>query len=197
MERRAWKEALHLLRSALYPRRSPRALPSALSTFPAKAPSSCSKMPNRLNLVRTGDFIAVMEVCMKTAVVIPARYASSRLPGKPLLKATGKYLIQHVYERACQSRAGTVLVATDDERILQAVHSFGGKAVMTRPDHQSGTDRIAEVAQSLDADIIVNLQGDEPTIDPLTLDMLPHMLKLDPAADVATVAAPITSMEQW
>jgi len=134
---------------------------------------------------------------MKTAVVIPARYASSRLPGKPLLKATGKYLIQHVYERACQSRAGTVLVATDDERILQAVHSFGGKAVMTRPDHQSGTDRIAEVAQSLDADIIVNLQGDEPTIDPLTLDMLPHMLKLDPAADVATVAAPITSMEQW
>src|SRR5467141_985644 len=104
-----------------------------------------------------------MEVPMKTAIIIPARYASSRLPGKPLLRQTGKYLVQHVYERACESRrASEVIVATDDPRILAAVHSFGGRAVMTRRDHPSGTDRVAEVVRGLDADVIVNLQGDEP-----------------------------------
>ena len=80
---------------------------------------------------------------MKTAIIIPARYASSRLPGKPLLRETGKYLIQHVYERACESAADMVIVATDDERILRAVESFGGHAAMTRADHRSGTDRVA------------------------------------------------------
>jgi 3-deoxy-manno-octulosonate cytidylyltransferase (CMP-KDO synthetase) len=134
---------------------------------------------------------------MKTAIVIPARFASSRLPGKPLLKATGKFLIQHVYEQACQSSAAAVLVATDDERILNAVRSFGGVAVMTRGDHPSGTDRIAEVAAHLDADVIVNLQGDEPLIAPATLDMLPSLLERDADADVATLAVPITSREQW
>src|SRR5439155_1303248 len=84
---------------------------------------------------------------MRTAIVIPARYASSRLPGKPLLRATGKYLIQHVYERACQARADLVLVATDDPRIASAVESFGGQVVLTRRDHPSGTDRVAEVAR--------------------------------------------------
>src|SRR5712671_2478243 len=103
---------------------------------------------------------------MKTAIIIPARYASSRLPGKPLLRETGKYLIQHVYEQAVASQAETVVVATDDERILAAVKSFGGRAVMTRSEHPSGTDRIAEVAEALDAEIIVNLQGDEPLIPP-------------------------------
>src|SRR5207302_10932122 len=78
---------------------------------------------------------------MKTAIVIPARYASSRLPGKPLLRQTGKYLVQHVYERACQAKcASTVLVATDDTRIVAAVESFGGRVLMTRRDHPSGTD---------------------------------------------------------
>jgi 3-deoxy-manno-octulosonate cytidylyltransferase (CMP-KDO synthetase) len=135
---------------------------------------------------------------MKTAVVIPARYASSRLPGKPLLRQTGKYLIQHVYERACQARcAGAVIVATDDERIAEAVREFGGRVEMTRADHPSGTDRIAEVARRLDADVIVNLQGDEPLIDPSSLDRLPEMLRRDPDADVATLAVPITSAEQW
>jgi len=134
---------------------------------------------------------------MKTAILIPARYASSRLPGKPLLKDTGKYLIQHVYEKACQSGANDVLVATDDARILRAVESFGGRAVMTRADHPSGTDRIAEVAKDLDAEVIINLQGDEPLIDPAYLDLLPDLLKQDPAADVATLAVPITSLEQW
>jgi 3-deoxy-manno-octulosonate cytidylyltransferase (CMP-KDO synthetase) len=134
---------------------------------------------------------------MKTAIIIPARYASSRLPGKPLLKETGKYLIQHVYEQACQSGAHDVLVATDDERILRAVESFGGRALMTQADHPNGTDRVAEAAKKLDADVIVNLQGDEPLIDPDTLDLLPDLLKQDPAADVATLAVPITSLEQW
>jgi 3-deoxy-manno-octulosonate cytidylyltransferase (CMP-KDO synthetase) len=134
---------------------------------------------------------------MKTAVIIPARYASSRLPGKPLLQATGKYLIQHVYEQACQSCADYVVVATDDNRILKAVASFGGQGVLTRADHPSGTDRVAEVAQRLDADLIVNLQGDEPLIEPGTLDLLPRLLQKDPDADVATLAVPITSIQQW
>lgn len=134
---------------------------------------------------------------MKTAIVIPARYASSRLPGKPLLKATGKYLIQHVYEQACLARAQTVVVATDDDRIFRAVRGFGGQAVLTRADHPSGTDRVAEVAAQLDADVIVNLQGDEPLIPAATLDLLPRLLADDPAADMATLAVPIRSTEQW
>src|SRR5262245_58432203 len=102
---------------------------------------------------------------MKTAIVIPARYASTRLPGKPLLRATGKYLVQHVYERACQARpAAEVFVATADPRIEAAVRGFGGQVVRTRRDHPSGTDRVAEVARGLDADVVVNLQGDEPLI---------------------------------
>jgi 3-deoxy-manno-octulosonate cytidylyltransferase (CMP-KDO synthetase) len=134
---------------------------------------------------------------MRTAIVIPARFASSRLPGKPLLRATGKYLIQHVYERACLARADAVLVATDDARILQAVTSFGGRAVMTRSDHPSGTDRVAEVARGLDADLIVNLQGDEPLIDPATIDLLPSLLHQDAEAVMATLAVPIMDMETW
>src|SRR5262249_4463011 len=129
---------------------------------------------------------ADMEVAMKIAIVIPARYASTRLPGKPLLKDTGKYLIQHVYEQACRSRATAVIVATDDERIVAAVEGFGGRVVRTRCDHASGTDRVAEVARTLDADVIVNLQGDEPLIEPATLDLLPDLLRRDRDADVAT-----------
>src|SRR5713226_4036036 len=114
---------------------------------------------------------------MKTAIVIPARYASTRLPGKPLLRQTGKYLVQHVYERACQARcADAVVVATDDSRVVAAVQSFGGKVVLTRRDHPSGTDRAAEVAEQLDAGIIVNLQGDEPLIDPASIDRLVERL---------------------
>jgi 3-deoxy-manno-octulosonate cytidylyltransferase (CMP-KDO synthetase) len=135
---------------------------------------------------------------MKTAIIIPARYRSSRLPGKPLLKETGKYLVQHVYERACQSRrAREVIVATDDPRIAAAVEHFGGRVAMTRRDHPSGTDRVAEAARGLDADIIVNLQGDEPLIDPATLDLLPDLLQRDADAPMATLAVPISSAEQW
>ncbi len=134
---------------------------------------------------------------MKTAIVIPARYASSRLPAKPLLRETGKYLIQHVYERACESKAHVAVVATDDQRIFDAVKSFGGNVMMTRDDHPSGTDRVAEVAQQLDADIIVNLQGDEPMIEPGTLDLVARLLEDDREAVMATLAVPIRSLEAW
>ncbi len=135
---------------------------------------------------------------MKTAIVIPARYASTRLPGKPLLRQTGKYLVQHVYERACQARcAAAVIVATDDSRIVRAVESFGGRVVSTRRDHASGTDRVAEVAAGLDADVILNLQGDEPLIDPASLDVLADLLARHPEADMATLATPLRSPEQY
>ncbi len=135
---------------------------------------------------------------MKTAIVIPARYASTRLPGKPLLRQTGKYLVQHVYERACQARcAAVVLVATDDPRIVAAVESFGGRVVTTRRDHPSGTDRVAEVAARLDADVVINLQGDEPLIDPASLDLLADLLARHDDADVATLATPLRSLEQY
>jgi 3-deoxy-manno-octulosonate cytidylyltransferase (CMP-KDO synthetase) len=120
------------------------------------------------------------------------------LPAKPLLKSTGKYLIQHVYEQACKARqAEMVIVATDDMRIATAVHSFGGNVVMTREDHPSGTDRVAEVAADLPMDVIINLQGDEPEIDPGVLDRLPQLLAHDSSASMATLAVPITTMAQW
>jgi 3-deoxy-manno-octulosonate cytidylyltransferase (CMP-KDO synthetase) len=138
-----------------------------------------------------------MEAAMKTAIVIPARYASSRLPGKPLLRETGKYLIQHVYENACMARTEAVIVATDDARIADAVRGFGGRVALTRADHPSGTDRVAEVAETLDADIIVNLQGDEPELPARTLDVLAGLLERDREAPMATLAVPIRSLKAW
>src|SRR5262249_2347316 len=138
------------------------------------------------------------EVAMRTAIVIPARYGAKRLPAKPLLKSTGKYLIQHVKDRACRAKhAECVVIATDDSRIAAAVAQFGGNVVMTRRDHPSGTDRVAEVAATLDADVVVNLQGDEPEIEPAYLDLLPELLRRDPGAEVATLAVPISHREQW
>jgi 3-deoxy-manno-octulosonate cytidylyltransferase (CMP-KDO synthetase) len=135
---------------------------------------------------------------MKTALIIPARYQSSRLPGKPLLRETGKYLIQHVYERAQQARnIDRVIVATDDYRIIAAVESFGGRAVMTSSDHVSGTDRVAEVAHGLDADVIINLQGDEPLIEPGAIETLPALLERNSEAAMSTLAVPLTSIERW
>jgi 3-deoxy-manno-octulosonate cytidylyltransferase (CMP-KDO synthetase) len=120
--------------------------------------------------------------------VLPARYASTRLPGKPLLKDTGKFLIQHVYEQA-KKCAGLdrILVATDDERILEAVKSFGGEAVMTSPHHPSGTDRIAEAVREIDCAKVVNLQGDEPEIEP---ELITALVGLLDGAEMATLAAP-------
>jgi 3-deoxy-manno-octulosonate cytidylyltransferase (CMP-KDO synthetase) len=135
---------------------------------------------------------------MRVDIVIPARYGSTRLPGKPLLRSTGKYLIQHVYERARQCRrARRVIIATDDPRIAAAVERFGGECVMTGRNHPSGTDRVAEVARGLDSDIVINLQGDEPELDPACLDLLPDLLARDPQAVMATLAAPIPDAEAW
>jgi 3-deoxy-manno-octulosonate cytidylyltransferase (CMP-KDO synthetase) len=135
---------------------------------------------------------------MKAAIVIPARYGSQRLPGKPLLRETGKYLIQHVYERAMQAAlARQVIVATDDPRIVAAVKSFGGIVRLTRRGHINGAERVAEVAADLDEEIIVNLQGDEPFIEPTGLDRLIELMRSNTSADVATLAAPIRSAAAW
>jgi len=118
---------------------------------------------------------------MTTVAVIPARFASTRFPGKPLAADTGKFLIQHVCEQvATCSKIDRVIVATDDDRIVQAVQSFGGEAQMTRPDHVNGTDRVGEVAEALglsDDDLVLNVQGDEPEIDPSSLDRLIELMK--------------------
>lgn len=108
----------------------------------------------------------------RALIVIPARYASSRLPGKPLLAETGKPLIQHTVEQAMKVPGAEVVVATDDDRIMEAVTRFGGRAVMTDPAHQSGTDRVAEAARGSAAEIIVNVQGDEPEIEPEVISLL-------------------------
>jgi len=127
-----------------------------------------------------------------TVVVIPARYASTRLPGKPLVSLAGKPMVQRVYERAKQAQTvHRVIVATDDQRIVDAVRAFGGEARMTRPDHRTGTERIAEVAAHEPGDVFVNVQGDEPLIDPLAIDTAVGALLEEPVAQIATVATPI------
>jgi 3-deoxy-manno-octulosonate cytidylyltransferase (CMP-KDO synthetase) len=130
--------------------------------------------------------------------IIPARYDSTRFPGKPLANRTGKPLIQHVVERATlASTIDRVIVATDDDRIFQAVVEFGGHAVMTRRDHPNGTSRIAEVAAALEPhdDLIVNVQGDEPDIEPQVIDQLVAGLAADPQAPMATLASPFADHE--
>jgi len=130
---------------------------------------------------------------LAVAGIIPARYASTRFPGKPLANRTGKFLIQHVYEQvAAARRIDRVIVATDDDRIARAVESFGGEAQMTRPDHPSGTDRVAEVAVGLPEpfELIVNVQGDEPEIEPDSIDRLVQLMDEDPEAPVGTLACP-------
>lgn len=132
-------------------------------------------------------------------VVIPARYASSRLPGKPLLAINGKPMIQHVYERGLESDAGEVVIATDDERILTAAESFGATACMTRPEHRSGTERIAEVAELMDwddAQVVVNLQGDEPSMPAALVNECASLLD-DKSADIATLASPFLSRDDF
>src|SRR4051812_5533910 len=130
---------------------------------------------------------------MEIVAVIPARFASTRLPGKPLLSETGQPLIQHVVEAARRAKSlERIVVATDDARIAAAVESFGGEAMMTRPDHPTGTDRVAEVAARIErARIIVNVQGDEPEIDGQTIDRLVALLEDDAEAPMATLATPI------
>ncbi|MDH4581778.1 3-deoxy-manno-octulosonate cytidylyltransferase [Pseudomonas sp. BN415] len=131
-------------------------------------------------------------------VVIPARYASTRLPGKPLQDIAGKPMIQHVWEQAKRSAAQRVVVATDDARIVDVCRAVGAEVLLTREDHNSGTDRLAEVASQLglanDA-IVVNVQGDEPLIPPAIIDQVAANLAAHPEAGIATLAEPIQDVQ--
>ncbi|MFH1717460.1 MAG: 3-deoxy-manno-octulosonate cytidylyltransferase [Planctomycetota bacterium] len=127
---------------------------------------------------------------MKIIGVIPARFSSTRFPAKVLAKDTGKFLIQHTYERACSAKLlEKVIIAADDEKVAAAAKSFGAECVLTSPDHQSGTDRIAEAVADLDVDIIVNLQADEPEINPDNIDYLARLLMESGDCSMATLAA--------
>jgi 3-deoxy-manno-octulosonate cytidylyltransferase (CMP-KDO synthetase) len=132
-------------------------------------------------------------------VVIPARYASTRLPGKALLPMAGKPMIQWVHERASRSRASEIFIATDDARISRSAESFGARVVMTASTHASGTDRIAEVARTRGweaSDIVVNVQGDEPLIPPALIDQVAGLLLTNQAAHMATLGSPLTHLDQ-
>lgn len=123
--------------------------------------------------------------------VIPARYGSTRFAAKMLADRTGKPLVQHVYEQVARARRiGRTIIATDDERIATAVKRFGGEVAMTREDHQSGTDRVAEVAARLSDDLVLNVQGDEPEMDPDNIDRLVALLEGDADCRIGTVAVP-------
>jgi len=132
---------------------------------------------------------------MKFITIIPARYASTRFPDKPLAMLGGKPVIQHVYEQAV-SVLPEAYVATDDQRIFDCVQAFGGQAVMTRSDHKSGTDRIQEAVEHIgtDADVIINIQGDEPFVDASQLKTLMQLFD-DPATQIATLGKPFDTME--
>lgn len=130
--------------------------------------------------------------------IIPARFASTRFPGKPLVMIEGKSMIQRVYEQSSKAaKVQKVVVATDDSRIFNHVQAFGGEAIMTSSDHPSGTDRCAEVARQIpDASLILNIQGDEPFVEPGQIDLLAETLLNAPEFDVATLAKSITIEEQ-
>lgn len=131
-------------------------------------------------------------------IVIPARYGSSRLPGKPLIELAGKPMVQHVYERAVETGVKDVVIATDDERIFEAAKSFGAEVIMTSVDHENGTERIAEVAEKLgwaDDDVIVNLQGDEPLIPKALVSLTAKGLLDNPQAGMSSLCTPIDSAE--
>ena len=134
---------------------------------------------------------------MKIGCVIPARFGSTRLPGKPLADIAGKPMIQRVYERVTNAKKPEVLiVATDDQRVYDAVQSFGGTVVMTDANHPTGTDRLAEVVQQYtDLDVIINVQGDEPMIDANLIDQLAELFESDDALQMATVATPLLEEE--
>lgn len=135
---------------------------------------------------------------MRVTAVIPARYASTRFPGKPLADLCGKPMIQWVCEGTARCPlVHRVIVATDDERIAAAVRAFGGTPVLTRADHPTGTDRLAEVAAGLESELIVNVQGDEPLIDPAMIEAAVRPLLSDPSIPMGTLKTPLTSLEEF
>ena len=132
----------------------------------------------------------------RTIGIIPARYGSTRLPGKALCSILGKPMIQRVYERSKLERTlDAVFIATDDRRIANVVAAFGGQAIMTSPDHPSGTDRLAEAVEKVDTDIVVNIQGDQPFLDPLMIEEAVQPLLDDPTLDMSTLMHPIDREE--
>lgn len=134
----------------------------------------------------------------ETVAIIPARYRSTRLPGKALAVIGDRPMICHVAERTRRARGlGDVIVATDDVRIHDAVVAWGGRVVMTRADHPSGTDRLAEVAAELTADVLVNVQGDLPLLDPAMVEQLAARMAADPGLPMATLATPIHADAEW
>lgn len=135
---------------------------------------------------------------MGVTAIIPARYASTRFPGKPLADLCGKPMVQWVYERSARcEEVDKVIVATDDHRIADAVIAFGGEVVMTSPDHATGTDRLAEVAAGLDDELIVNVQGDEPLIDPAMIKAAVAPLLADATIPMGTLATQLTSLDEF
>lgn len=142
-------------------------------------------------------YITAKEGIVKVAVVIPARFGSSRFRGKVLAKDTGKFLVEHTYEQAlCARTVGKVVIATDSKEVMEACESFGAECVMTSESHKSGTDRIAEAVGQIDAEIIVNLQADEPEIEPCYIDMVAELLMQNPDAQMATLVAGFENQEQ-
>ncbi|KXS35560.1 MAG: 3-deoxy-manno-octulosonate cytidylyltransferase (CMP-KDO synthetase) [Idiomarina sp. T82-3] len=136
---------------------------------------------------------------MSFTVIIPARYPSSRLPGKPLADIGGKPMIQHVYERALQSGAAEVIIATDDQRIADEVERFGGRSMLTSSEHQSGTERLAEVVEQLalsEDQVVVNVQGDEPFIPPEIIRQVADNLANQRVAPMATLAVPMATSDE-
>jgi len=134
---------------------------------------------------------------VKVLVCIPARYGSTRFPAKVLAKDTGKFLIQHTYERACLAKLpDKVIIAADDQRVVDAAKSFGAECILTSADHKSGTDRIAEAIKNIDVEIVVNLQADEPEIDPENIDLLTQLLIEHSDSPMATLAADFKNIEQ-
>ncbi|MFN8062532.1 MAG: 3-deoxy-manno-octulosonate cytidylyltransferase [Vicinamibacterales bacterium] len=135
---------------------------------------------------------------LSAVAIIPARYGSSRFPGKPLADLCGRPLIEHVYRRtAATPGLRDVIVATDDARIADVVHGFGGRAVMTRSDHPSGTDRLAEAAAALDADIVVNVQGDEPLIEPAMIETALRPFSARADVVMTTLRRPLPDLEAF
>lgn len=142
--------------------------------------------------------LTILAATPRTLVAIPARWGSTRFPGKPLHLIAGKPLVQHVWERCQECReVDEIIIATDDQRIVESAAAFGAKAVLTSPDHPSGTDRIAEAAQAFpDQTTIINVQGDEPLISPALIDQLAVVLRREPQVQMITAAAPILDSAQ-
>lgn len=154
-------------------------------------------LPERRGLIFQNESPRELKATMQSVGVIPARYLSSRFPGKPLTLIGGRALVQRVFERARTARRlSRLLVATDDDRIRLAVEAFGGEVMMTSPDHPSGTDRLAEVARRIQADVYLNIQGDEPLLDPRDLDRLVESMEADRSVEMVTLKEPLGSAEE-